>query len=144
MIHTVGVGQRLHARRTEPGGERVVVIKQARRSHARIVLDIIVVGDPLQRRLDSRILFRQPRENHALQTRVTHRPVTAQSAVGRISLVRCAGVDLRCWDLVVESAIIHLASECGVIVLGIEVLAAGNEQESPLDRSVLGPLIDGP
>ena len=95
--------------------------------------------NPLLCGFDSRIVLRQTREDHALESRVSHRAITAKSTVGTVTFVRRTGIDLGRRDFVVEPAVVDLVCELRIVELAVEVLASRNERECSLNRWVARP-----
>src|SRR5262249_3829533 len=141
VFDPIGVYYFVDTKHFEALGHRVVVIIQPPLTtisrHAGIVVERIVLLDPLISLFDPRVVFGYTAINKTLDTRISHAAIAIESAVGSWLV---AGLRLAASCRTVDkAAIVALASPGLIVVLTLVILATADEDH----RSLIGLVVLG-
>src|SRR5262249_32726088 len=134
---TIGVGEFVFAQGIHRLGESVIVVVKPRVLLPRVLFQRVVSANPVKCSLDSRIVATDARIEKALQPRIGHSPLGAQStnccAPIALLIVGIRGVVGEAASIVLGG----LGGEFLVLVLAVEVLTAADKGQGPLHGGII-------
>src|SRR5262249_39760540 len=134
VMLALGVHHLVNAHHVERLGHGVVVVVQAPLGtdvgHAGVLLQGVVLLDPLPGLLDALVVLGRAAVDHALDAGVGHAAVTGQAAVGVGVVLRLGGA--AAGRTVDEAAVVDLAGPGLVVAFALEVLATADEDHGLL------------